>query len=270
MLSYPAIDPVAVHLGPLAIRWYSLAYIGGIVFGWWYVRWLNARRAIPNLTREAIDDMIVWAVIGIVGGGRLGYVLFYKPLYYLEHPLHALQLWEGGMSFHGGCIGTILAFILFARRHKVPFWPLIDVIACAAPIGLFLGRLANFINGELYGRISDVPWAMVFPHGGELPRHPSQLYQATMEGIVLFTVLFAFARFTNVREKPGFLGGTFIMGYGIARIIGECFREPDAHLGFLFAHITMGQLLSLPMVVYGVYLVTRRKGMKRLPDDGMG
>ncbi len=259
MLTYPNLDPVAIHLGPLAIRWYSLAYIGGILLGWFYVLWLNKRKAIPNLTQKAIDDMVVWAVLGVVGGGRLGYVLFYKPHFYLENPSHILKLWEGGMSFHGGCLGVILAFIAFARKYKVPFWPLIDVIACAAPIGLFLGRIANFINGELYGRVTDSPLGMIFPTGGPEPRHPSQLYQAGMEGIILFTLLFLLARFTNAREKPGMLGGAFIAGYGIARIIGELFREPDAFLGFLFAHVTMGQLLSTPMVLYGLYLVFRPK-----------
>ncbi|MDE3060834.1 MAG: prolipoprotein diacylglyceryl transferase [Pseudomonadota bacterium] len=257
MLPFPNIDPVALRLGPLAIRWYSLAYIAGILLGWWYVARENMRKPIPGLTRKAFDDMVTWAVIGVVGGGRLGYVLFYKPDYYFTHPLDIFKVWEGGMSFHGGLIGVILAFFLFARKYGVPFWPLIDVIACATPIGLFFGRLANFINGELYGRPTDVPWAMVFPRGGPEPRHPSQLYEAGMEGAILFLVLFMLLKFTRAREKPGLLGGTFIAGYALSRIIAEFFREPDDFLGYLFGIITMGQLLCLPMLALGMYLILR-------------
>lgn len=256
-LSFPNIDPVAVHLGPLAIRWYSLAYIAGILLGWWYVAKEHAKRPIPNLTASALDDMVTWAVVGVVGGGRLGYVLFYKPGYYFENPMQILHLWEGGMSFHGGLIGVITAFILFCRKYRIHFFELIDVIACATPIGLFFGRLANFANGELYGRATNVPWAMVFPRGGDVARHPSQIYEAGMEGVVLFTVLFILLKFTNARAKPGLLGGVFIAGYALARIISECFREPDDFLGFLFGAVTMGQLLSLPMFTYGLYLIIR-------------
>ncbi len=266
MLPYPNIDPVAIHLGPLAIRWYSLAYMGGILFGWWYFLWLHRVKPIPGLSKKAIDDMILYAVIGVVGGGRLGYILFYKPGYYLENPLHALRLWEGGMSFHGGMIGTILAFFFFAKRHKVPFWPLIDTIACTVPIGLGLGRLANFINGELYGRVTDSPLGMVFPTGGALPRHPSQLYEAGLEGIVFFLLLFFLARFTSARETPGRIAGWFLAWYALARMFVEMFREPDAHLGFLFAGITMGQLLCMPMLALGLYLIARPPGATR-PHD---
>ncbi len=264
-LPYPHIDPVALHIGPipvlglsLAIRWYSLTYIAGIMIGWWYVAREHAKKPIPNLSRAALDDIIMWAVIGVVGGGRLGYVLFYKPDYYLHNPASILHLWEGGMSFHGGLIGVITAFILFARKHHVRFFQLIDVIACAAPIGLFFGRLANFVNGELYGRVTDSALGMVFPTGGVLPRHPSQLYEAGMEGILLFIVLFIALKFTNARDKPGMLGGMFITGYGLARIIAECFREPDDFLGFFFGSITMGQILCIPMIAYGVYLIFRK------------
>ncbi len=264
MLTFPNIDPVAIHIGPipyigtLAIRWYSLAYIAGILLGWWYVVREHARKPIPNLTRAGLDDIITWAVVGIVGGGRLGYVLFYKPDYYMEHPGQILHLWEGGMSFHGGCLGVILAFILFCHKNKIPFFELIDVIACATPFGLFFGRIANFINGELYGRATDVPWGMVFPRGGDLPRHPSQLYEAGLEGIVLFTILNTMCKYTNARNKPGMLGGTFIAGYAIARMIVECVREPDDFLGFFFGAVTMGQLLSLPMLAFGFYLIVRK------------
>ena len=263
-LPFPNIDPVAVHIGPipylgtLAVRWYSLAYIAGILLGWWYIAKEHARKPIRNLTEKALEDMVTWAVVGIIGGGRLGYVLFYKPDYYIEHPDQILHLWEGGMSFHGGLIGVITAFLLFCRKHQIRFFELIDVIACATPFGLFFGRLANFINGELYGRTSDVPWAMVFPRGGDLSRHPSQLYEAGLEGIVLFSVLHYLLKYTSARDKAGMLGGTFIAGYAVARMIVECFREPDEFLGFFMGFVTMGQILSLPMLAYGLYLVFRR------------
>jgi len=257
MLPFPNIDPVAVHLGPLAIRWYSLAYIAGILLGWWVVAREHARKPVANLTQKALDDMVMWAVIGIVVGGRLGYILFYKPDYYFANPGQILHLWEGGMSFHGGLIGVITAFILFCRKYHIRFFELIDLIACATPIGLFFGRLANFVNGELWGRVTDVPWGMVFPRGGDLPRHPSQLYEAGMEGVVLFTVLMVLLKYTNAREKPGTLGGVFIAGYAVARIVAECFREPDEFLGYFAGFITMGQLLCLPMLAYGLYLIFR-------------
>jgi phosphatidylglycerol:prolipoprotein diacylglycerol transferase len=264
-LTYPHIDPVALSIGPLpyiditlAIRWYSLAYIAGIMLGWWYVAREHARKPIPNLSKQALDDIIMWAVIGVIGGGRLGYVLFYKPDYYLSNPSAILHLWEGGMSFHGGLIGVITAFILFSHKYKLRFFQMIDVIACATPIGLFFGRLANFVNGELYGRVTDSPLGMVFPYGGDLPRHPSQLYEAAMEGVILFCILYYALKYTNARDKPGMLGGMFIAGYGIARIIAECFREPDEFLGFFFGFSTMGQLLCLPMVAYGAYLIFRK------------
>ena len=266
-LTFPNIDPVALYIGPLPyfdttlmIRWYSLAYIAGIFLGWMYVAREHARKPIPNLSKQALDDIILWAVIGVVAGGRLGYVLFYKPEYYLAHPAEILHVWEGGMSFHGGLIGVITAFILFARKHRVRFFPLIDIIACATPLGLFFGRLANFINGELYGRVTDSPVGMVFPGGGPYPRHPSQLYEAGMEGILLFIVLYIALKHSNAREKPGMLGGMFIAGYGIARVIAECFREPDDFLGFFFGYVTMGQLLCIPMITYGLYLVWRKPG----------
>ena len=265
MLPFPNIDPVAIHLGPIGIRWYSLAYIAGILLGWWYVAKEHARKPIPNFTPKGLDDMVAWAVAGIIIGGRLGYVLFYKPDYYMEHPGQILHLWEGGMSFHGGLIGVITAFILFCRKHNIRFLQLIDVIACAAPFGLFFGRLANFINGELYGRVSDVPWAMVFPRGGDLPRHPSQLYEAGLEGIILFSVLHTMLKYTNARDKPGMLGGIFIAGYALARMTVECFREPDEFLGFFMGYVTMGQILSVPMLAYGLYLIFRSPPTPALP-----
>ena len=263
MIPYPNIDPVAIHLGSFGIRWYSLAYIAGILLGWWVVASEHMRKPIPGLTPKALDDIVTWAVIGVVGGGRLGYVLFYKPEFYLQNPSMILHVWEGGMSFHGGLIGVITAFILFCRKYGIRFFHLIDVIACATPIGLFFGRLANFINGELYGRITSSEFGMVFPRaemvqGLNLPRHPSQLYEAGMEGIILFAVLMYMLKKTNARDKPGMLGGTFIAGYAIARIIAECFREPDDFLGFFMNAVTMGQILSLPMLAYGLYLIFRK------------
>ncbi|MDE3060771.1 MAG: prolipoprotein diacylglyceryl transferase [Pseudomonadota bacterium] len=257
MLPYPDINPVAVRLGPIAIRWYSLAYIAGILLGWWVIAKEHAKRPIPNLTPKALDDMVMWAVIGIVGGGRLGYVLFYKPDYYFAHPMEILRVWEGGMSFHGGLIGVTLAFFLFCRKYRIGFFSLVDVLACAVPIGLFFGRIANFINGELYGRPTDVPWAMVFPRGGPIPRHPSELYEAGMEGVILFCVMMFLLKRTRAREKPGLLTGVFIAGYAVSRIIGECFREPDAFLGFFWGGVTMGQILSAPMFLLGLYLIFR-------------
>lgn len=257
MLPYPNIDPVIFHLGPLAIRWYSLAYIAGILIGWWIFMREQKLHPIPGLNKKALDDMVMWAVGGIILGGRLGYVLFYRLDYYLAEPAAIFRIWEGGMSFHGGMIGFIVAFYVFARKYKVAFAPVIDLLACVAPIGIFFGRLANFINGELYGRITDLPWGMVFPHGGEVPRHPSQLYEAGMEGVFLFALLMFLLKFTRARQKPLLLSGVFLSGYALSRIVAECLREPDDFLGFFWGSATMGQLLSVPMLVLGLYLIFR-------------
>lgn len=262
VLPFPDIDPVAVELGPLAIRWYSLAYIVGLVGGWRYCRRLAGRppRAIAP---AAFDDFLLWATLGVVFGGRLGYVLFYKPEFYLANPLEILAVWQGGMSFHGGAAGVILAIILFARRRRISGLSLGDLVVCAVPIGLFLGRLANFVNGELYGRAADVPWAMVFPHDpDQVPRHPSQLYEAALEGIVLFLLLYLLVR-RGWLERPGAIGGAFLAGYGLARIIVEFFRQPDEHLGYLLGFTTMGQLLSLPLVIAGAILIVRGYRVQR-------
>lgn len=256
-IPFPSVDPVLVHLGPLSIRWYSLAYIGGIVLGWMVVKRELARRPLSGLTPTRIDDLIVWAIGGILIGGRLGYTLIYKADYYFEHPAHILRLWEGGMSFHGGFAGFILAFFLFCRRYNIPYLSLMDLMACVAPIGIGFGRLANFVNGELWGRVSDVPWAMVFPNGGDLPRHPSQLYEALLEGGMLLAIMLALLHCTRLRDKPGTLSGMFLIGYAVARMVSECFREPDAQIGFLWAGATMGQLLSVPMMLAGLFLIFR-------------
>lgn len=257
MLSFPDIDPVAIHLGPLAIRWYALAYVAGILLGWQYAAyWARKNTFRPNALD--FENFITWAVFGIVLGGRLGYVFFYQPGHYLAHPQEILMLWHGGMAFHGGALGMVAAIFAFAARNKISALALGDLVAAAAPIGLFFGRIANFVNGELYGRVTTSPLGMVFPHGGDLPRHPSQLYQAGLEGVLLFLILFFIIRNPNLRARHGFVGGAFLAGYGIARIIGELFREPDAFLGFI-GPFTMGQLLSLPMVCLGAFLMLRAK-----------
>ena len=259
MVPFPNIDPVAIHIGNFGVRWYSLAYMAGILLGWWVIARENSRRPLENLTKAALDDMVVWAVLGIVLGGRLGYVFFYKPDYYMQHPSEILHVWEGGMSFHGGLLGTITAFYLFCRKYKIRFLALTDLLSCAAPIGLFFGRVANFINGELFGRVTDANFGMIFPTGGDLPRHPSQLYEATLEGMVLFCIMIFLLKKTDLRSKPGYLSGMFLILYGMARIICEYFREPDAFLGFLYQGMTMGQLLSIPMIIIGLYLTVRKK-----------
>lgn len=255
-IPYPVIDPVLVQFGPFMIRWYALAYIAGLVIGWRYCIALAKRP--PNVVKpQDIDDFLTWATLGVVLGGRLGYVLFYKPDYYLAHPLEVFEVWHGGMSFHGGALGVITAIALFTWQRGLNFLSFGDIIVCAVPIGLFFGRIANFINGELWGRVTDVPWAMVFPTGGPEPRHPSQLYEACLEGLILFLVINGLERFTPIRKKPGALSGVFLIGYGCARIIAEMFRQPDAFLGFLVFGLTMGQILSLPLILVGLFLLLR-------------
>ena len=258
LIDYPSIDPILIEIGPFAIRWYALAYIVGLLIGWRYCLWLASKPPLA-LARELFDDFLIWAIIAVLLGGRLGYVLFYKPAHFLANPVEIPMLWQGGMSFHGGMIGVILALWLFSIRRRVPFFTLMDVVAVAGPIGLLLGRLANFINGELYGRPSDVPWAMVFPQGGPEPRHPSQLYEAALEGLLLFLVLHVVARHTNARLRYGLISGLFLIGYGLSRFAVEFVREPDSHLGYLFGFATMGQLLSVPMILLGIWLALRAK-----------
>jgi phosphatidylglycerol:prolipoprotein diacylglycerol transferase len=255
MLIYPHISPIALQIGPFAIRWYALAYLAGVVGGWFLVGKLNNKKSPPVLSAQAYDDIMVWAVLGIILGGRIGYVLFYKPDYYLDYPLEALMVWHGGMSFHGGLLGMITAMFLFGRKHKIRFFDLMDLLAVAAPIGLCLGRLANFVNGELYGRVTDSPLGMIFPGSDGLPRHPSQLYEAGLEGILLFIILLFIAVRTNALQKTGLLSGLFLIGYALARMTAELFREPDSFIHFLPDYITMGQLLSIPMLLFGAYLV---------------
>jgi phosphatidylglycerol---prolipoprotein diacylglyceryl transferase len=257
-LSFPNFDPVLIQLGPFAIRWYALAYIVGILAGWLYARAIVRNGKLwggtAPMTVSDIDDFIVWVTLGIILGGRIGYVLFYNPGYFAEHPVEALQLWKGGMSFHGGFTGCVMAVMLFARKHDIPIFSLGDITCTVGTIGVMLVRLANFINGELWGRSSDVPWAMVFPTGGPLPRHPSQLYEAALEGLLLFIVLSLLVR-GGALKRPGLIIGAFAAGYAIARSICELFREPDAQLGFLWGGLTMGMVLSVPLFLFGVVLV---------------
>ena len=266
-LPFPAFDPVLIQIGPFAIRWYALAYIVGILGGWLYARAIIRTERLwdgkPPLTVVDFDDFILWVTLGIILGGRTGYVLFYNPAYFFANPSEIVQLWKGGMSFHGGFLGCVIAVIAFARYRGIPILSLGDIVCAVAPIGLFLGRLANFINAELWGRTTDVAWAFVFPGAGPLPRHPSQLYEATLEGIVLFIVLAAMMR-GGALKRPGTILGSFCLGYGIARTICEFFREPDQQLGFLWGGLTMGMLLSLPLMIAGITLIMAARRAKPL------
>jgi phosphatidylglycerol---prolipoprotein diacylglyceryl transferase len=271
VIPYPTIDPILVSIGPLAIRWYALAYIVGIIAGWLYARAIIKSERLwggaAPFTVLDFDDFVVWITLGIILGGRIGYVLFYNLPHFAAHPLEIFQIWTGGMSFHGGVTGCIVAVILFAWRRHVPTLSLGDVTCAVAPIGLFLGRIANFINGELWGRPTDVPWAMVFPYGGPQPRHPSQLYEASLEGIALFIVLAVLVR-AGALKRPGVVTAIFFIGYGLARTICEFFREPDVPLGFLWGSgwLTMGMLLCIPLILAGVVLLAFVMRSKTLPS----
>ncbi len=258
VLLFPNFDPVIVQLGPFGIRWYALAYILGLVLGWRLMRRLV--QLPPGVaTPLQVDDFLTWATLGVVLGGRLGYVLFYQPGVYLAHPTQIFEVWHGGMSFHGGAIGVAVAIVWFCYRNKIPILAFADRIAVCAPIGLGLGRIANFINGELWGRPAPdwLPWAMIFPTGGPIPRHPSEIYEALLEGLLLLIVMFALSRRQALRARAGWLTGAFLVGYGIARITAEFFREPDAFLGFLPFGATMGQVLCIPMLIAGAWLIAR-------------
>lgn len=254
MVAFPDIDPVIISLGPLAVSWYSLSYVCGILFGWFY-----AYRVVDynlcNLSKKHIDDFISSAIIGIVLGGRLGYVLFYDPAKYWSDPIEILKTYEGGMSFHGGLIGCFTAGYLFSKRKNLKLLLLTDISFAIAPIGLFLGRIANFINAELYGRITDVPWAVIFPYSDGNPRHPSQLYEAFLEGLVLFVIIQYFIYKRYLLKKPGVVSGIFLILYGCFRAFVEFFREPDIKVGFVAKYFTLGQMLCLPMILIGVGLL---------------
>jgi phosphatidylglycerol:prolipoprotein diacylglycerol transferase len=277
-IAFPVFDPVAISFGWIVIRWYALAYIAGIVLGWIYARSLVKKERLwggpAPITLLQLDDFILWVTLGIIVGGRTGYVLFYNPAFFVQHPAEILQLWNGGMSFHGGFLGCVAAVMLFARKNGISILSLGDITTAVGPIGLFLGRLANFINSELWGRPADssVPWAMVFPNGGPLPRHPSQLYEAGLEGILLFAILAVMIRM-GALKRPGLILGSFITIYALARITGEFFREPDPQLGFLWGGLTMGMLLSVPMIIAGAILIVvawRRKAPEHIQTSIQG
>src|SRR5437868_1982110 len=264
-IAFPVFDPIAISIGPIAIRWYALAYIGGIVLGWLYARALIKNERLwggpAPITPPQLDDFILWVTVGIILGGRTGYVLFYNLPFFIQHPAEIFELWKGGMSFHGGFLGCVAAVMLFCRANGIPILSLGDITTGVGPIGLFLGRLANFINSELWGREADasVPWRMVFPNGGPLPRHPSQLYEAALEGILLFAILALAAwRFQGLR-RPGLISGLFLAGYALCRLSVELVRQPDQQVGFLIGGATMGQLLSLPMLAFGVAFIWRSR-----------
>ncbi|UTW60117.1 prolipoprotein diacylglyceryl transferase [Kordiimonas sp. SCSIO 12603] len=260
VIPYPQIDPVLIDFGFIAIRWYSMAYLGGILFAWWYIRRLSGQPGAA-MSRDHIDDFITWAVFGIILGGRLGYVFFYDFAKYMADPVGIIRFWDGGltgMSFHGGFAGVVIAVILYVRKHKLDLMRVADTVAIVSPIGLLVGRIANFVNGELWGRPTDVPWAMVFPSDPSgLARHPSQLYEALGEGLILFIVLQLLYHKTRVaKDMPGVLAGLFIAGYGLTRVIVEFVREPDAHIG-LIAGISRGQMLSVPMFLLAAWLISK-------------
>ncbi len=258
-LPFPNIDPVLIRIGPLAIHWYGVGYIVGILFAWWYAKRLVGNgRLWPGgqspMKPEDIDDFLVWAAVGVVVGGRLGYILFYDFQRFMANPGDIVAVWQGGMSFHGGFLGTTVGMVLFARRRGIPVWSLFDVIAAGVPVGLGLVRLCNFINSELWGKLTAMPWAVEFPNGGPFPRHPTQIYEALLEGLVLLLVLRLLTHGFRKLGSPGFVSGIFVMGYGMSRIFVEFFREPDAQLGYLFGGwLTMGMVLSLPMVLIGLW-----------------
>lgn len=261
-ITLPELDPVVFSIGFLQIRWYSLAYIAGILSTMFWLKKCNDSRRI--MSYEAYDSWLIWAIISILIGGRIGYVLFYSPTYFLRDPIEIFMIWHGGMSFHGGLAGSILGMYFFARKYKIKFLALTDILAVIAPIGLFFGRIANFINMELYGRITGSNFGVIFPNGGDLPRHPSQLYEAFCEGLLSFLILFCLDRYTKISQKHrGFLSGTFLVLYGSFRILIENFREPDEQIGFLFSQITMGQLLSLPIIFLGILVIFLAKKQKK-------
>ena len=259
-IPFPSIDPVLISVGPIAVRWYALAYILGLVLGWRLLR-RKAASSSNNFKEDHSDDILVWLIVGVIVGGRLGYVIFYNFSYFLANPLKILATWEGGMSFHGGLLGVVIISLIFCRRHKLEPLALGDMLACVAPIGLFFGRVANFINGELYGRETDLAWGVIFPRGGPNPRHPSQIYEAFLEGIVLFIIINIMWKSQSIRECRGVLTGTFLAGYAIARMLAEIFRQPDAHIGFLALGGTIGQWLSLPMLLVGLGFIIQ--GIRR-------
>lgn len=265
MLTYPDLDPVAIQIGPVAVHWYGLMYAAAFALGWWI---LQRRRQRLGLTADQVGDLAFYVILGVILGGRLGYVLFYNPAFYAAHPLQILAVWDGGMAFHGGLVGVVVAGIVFAQRYDLRILELADYLTPVVPIGLGLGRIGNFINGELWGRTADpdLPWAMIFPHVDRLPRHPSQLYEALGEGLLLLAVVLAIDR---LRLRPGRLFGAFLTGYGVVRFLLEYFRAPDPQLGLLALGLSMGQWLCLPMIAVGAWLLLRRSAQPPAAGDGV-
>ncbi len=273
LIPFPDIDPVAISIGPFAVHWYGLAYVAGIMLGWLYARRLVSMPTLwksdrSPITHAHLDDFLVWVAAGVVIGGRTGYILFYDLAAVIDNPIRAIEIWNGGMSFHGGFLGATLAIILFARRNGIPVWSMLDIIAAVVPLGLLFGRIANFVNGELWGRLSSMPWAIVFPTGGPFARHPSQLYEAALEGIVLLLVLALLIFRFRALKTPGLVAGTFVTGYALSRIFVEFFREPDKQLGYLLGTdwLTMGMVLSTPMIALGVASILRARAAARRPS----
>jgi phosphatidylglycerol:prolipoprotein diacylglycerol transferase len=264
LLVWPHFDPILVRFGPFAIHYYALAYIGALLIGWRMARWL-VRLDPVVANHQQVDDFLSWATLGIVFGGRIGYILFYQPVYFLDHLNRTYAVWDGGMSFHGGFIGVAIAILIYCHKHRMDPWFFADRIAVVVPIGLFLGRIANFINGELWGRPAPAwfPIRMIYPQAGPVPRYPSELIEALLEGVVLFIVMISASRSYKLRAQPGYLAGMLVMGYGIARSIAECFRQPDWFLGYLMFGLTMGQILSFPMIVIGAAMIYRAKRVGR-------
>jgi phosphatidylglycerol:prolipoprotein diacylglycerol transferase len=264
-LPFPDIDKVALKLGPIEVRWYGLAWLAGIVFAWLYMRRLARegrlwRGGAPPYAPELVDDLLLWMTIGVVVGGRLGHVLLYQADLYLTHPAEVLKIWHGGMSFHGGLVGAMVVLWLFARHHAVPLLSLTDACAAAVPVGLGLGRIANFINAEYWGNVTQAPWGMVFPGAGPDPRHPSQLYEAVLEGLVLFLVLRHLTDAKGALKRPGLVTGVFLAGYAAARMLCELFRAPEVGAPFNLGVITTGMVYSLPMLLLGAWLIRRAQG----------
>ena len=253
-------DPVLIDLGFFQIRWYSTAYIVGILIGWIYANKIiklteNNQYNFNQITTRLFDDLIIYLVIGIILGGRLGYVIFYNLDYYSQNLLEIFKLWQGGMSFHGGLLGVIISIIIFSKKTQINFFKFSDIISCVAPFGILLGRIANFINGELYGKITTLSWGVIFPNGGNLPRHPSQLYEAALEGIFLFLIINYLALKKKFLYRAGYISGIFLILYSILRIFSEVFREPDNHVGLLFNYFSMGTLLSLITIIFGLFII---------------
>jgi len=253
-------DPVLIDLGLFQIRWYSIAYILGIIIGWVYATKIIKLTTINKYNFEQIktsqfDDLVIYLIIGIILGGRLGYVIFYNFEYYSQNFFEIFKLWRGGMSFHGGLLGVIVSIIFFSKKTKTNFFKFADIVSCVAPIGLFLGRIANFINGELYGKISTLPWAIIFPNGGSVARHPSQIYEAILEGIILFILINYLALKKQFLFKTGYISGFFLVSYSILRILSENFREPDIHLGLFFNYFSMGAILSYITFLAGCFII---------------